>query len=164
MPKTHFPPPPPPPGYPLIRPLSLLASLLLLMIRGFFPWILIVTSDPGKNGANNALVCNIRFWRIRHRFWLSILMAYVCWYLHHILFLYTDGGRILGRNWVTTTNGFYYLSPNLSKSGLKLVCNVTLYMETSSLRTLKIMPRNLNEILRSWIQLQYIIEENCCKW
>ncbi len=29
-------------------------------------------------------------------------------------------------------------------------------METSSLRTLKIMPRDLNEILRSWIRLMYI--------
>ncbi len=28
-----------------------------------------------------------------------------------------------------------------------------LYMETASLRTLKIMPRNLNEIVRSWILL-----------
>ncbi len=27
-------------------------------------------------------------------------------------------------------------------------------METSSLRTLKIMPRNLNDIVRSWIRLQ----------
>ncbi len=46
-------------------------------------------------------------------------------------------GRILGRNWdkslssypplftVTSTNGFY-LSPSLSKSGLKLVCNVNI--------------------------------------
>jgi hypothetical protein len=32
---------------------------------------------------------------------------------------------------------------------LKLVCNVTLYTETSSLRTPNIMPRNLNEIVRS---------------
>jgi hypothetical protein len=63
----------------------------------------------------------------------------------------------------TSTNGSYYLSPKLSKSGLKLVCNVTLDMETSSLRTPKIMPRNLNEIVLSLIQLQYIIEENFCK-
>ncbi len=33
--------------------------------------------------------------------------------------------------------------PPLSKIGLKLVCN----MKTSSLRALKIMPRNLNEIV-----------------
>ncbi len=29
-----------------------------------------------------------------------------------------------------------------------------MYTETSSLRTLKIMPRNLNEILSSWIRLK----------
>jgi hypothetical protein len=37
--------------------------------------------------------------------------------------------------------------PALSKSGLKLVCNVNIactYTETSSLKTLKIMPRNLD--------------------
>ncbi len=41
---------------------------------------------------------------------------------------------------VTSTNGFYYPPPPLlSKSGLKLVCNVkNVYTETSSLRTLKI--------------------------
>jgi hypothetical protein len=44
-------------------------------------------------------------------------------------------------------------TPLLSKSGLKLVCNVNLYTKTSNLRTLKIMPSNLNEILRSWIRL-----------
>ncbi len=37
--------------------------------------------------------------------------------------------------------------PLLSKSGLKLVCNKTLYTETPSLRTLKIMSRKLNEKL-----------------
>jgi len=30
-----------------------------------------------------------------------------------------------------------------------------IYAETLSLRTLKIMPRNLNEIRRSWIRLQF---------
>jgi hypothetical protein len=42
--------------------------------------------------------------------------------------------------------------PPPSKSGLKLVCdvNIVLYTETSRLTTLKIMPRNLNEIVRSW--------------
>ncbi len=30
-------------------------------------------------------------------------------------------------------------------------------METSNLKTLKIMPRNLNEIVRSWIRLQLSI-------
>ncbi len=33
-------------------------------------------------------------------------------------------------------------------------CKHCKHMETSSLRTLKIMPRNLNEIVRSWIRLQ----------
>jgi hypothetical protein len=43
--------------------------------------------------------------------------------------------------------------PLLNKSGLILVCNVKLYMKTSSLRTLKIMPRNLIEIVRLWTRL-----------
>ncbi len=46
-------------------------------------------------------------------------------------------------------------------SGLKYVAKLTqdspeaefLYKETSSLRTLKIMPRHLNKIVRSWIRL-----------
>ncbi len=37
----------------------------------------------------------------------------------------------------------------LSESGLKLVCNVNIVYGTSCLRTLKSMPRNLNEIVRS---------------
>ncbi len=70
-------------------------------------------------------------------------------------------GRILGRNWDKSLESFppcysqsplVTVPPTLSKSGLKLVCNVTLYPE--SLRTLKIMPRNLNDIVRSCIQLQ----------
>jgi hypothetical protein len=36
----------------------------------------------------------------------------------------------------------------VSKSGLKLVCDVNVY-DTANLRTLKTMPRNLNEIVRS---------------
>ncbi len=47
----------------------------------------------------------------------------------------------------------FTLPPPRSKSGLKLVCNVNI-TETSSLRTLKIMSRNLNEIVSSWIRLQ----------
>jgi hypothetical protein len=41
--------------------------------------------------------------------------------------------------------------PPPEQNGLKLVCNVNIvqYMETSSLGTLKIMPRNLNKIVRS---------------
>jgi hypothetical protein len=49
---------------------------------------------------------------------------------------------------VTSTNGFYSPHPPLSKSGLKLVCNANI-AEKSSLRTLKIMQRNPNEIVRS---------------
>jgi hypothetical protein len=79
-------------------------------------------------------------------------------------------GRILGRNWdksllaihsylVTSTNSYCpppRTPPPSSKSGLKLVCNVNIvqYMETSCLIFLKLMPRNLNEIVRSWIRLQ----------
>ncbi len=35
----------------------------------------------------------------------------------------------------------------------------TLYTETSSLKTIKIMLRNLNEIGRSWIRLQLFIRD-----
>ncbi len=69
-------------------------------------------------------------------------------------------GRILGRNWDKSLRSFppcYSQSPlqmdstpppppPVSKSGLKLVCNEKLYTETSSLRTLKIMPRNLSKM------------------
>ncbi len=45
----------------------------------------------------------------------------------------------------------YIPPPPLSKSGLKLACNVNMlfHMETSGLRTLKIMLKNLNEIVCS---------------
>ncbi len=46
--------------------------------------------------------------------------------------------------------------PLPSKSDLKLVCDVNLCTETSSRRTLKIMPRNINETVRSWIWLPYL--------
>jgi hypothetical protein len=49
---------------------------------------------------------------------------------------------------VTSTNGFYSPFPLLGKSGLKRACNVNI-VETSSLRTLKIMPQNLKETVRS---------------
>jgi hypothetical protein len=50
-------------------------------------------------------------------------------------------GRILGRNWefssllftVTSTNGFYSPSP-LSKSGLKLVCNINIVYVNENLK------------------------------
>jgi hypothetical protein len=41
-------------------------------------------------------------------------------------------------------------------------------METSSLRTLKIMPRNLNELVQSWIRLQVTYQKgqvaDLCTW
>ncbi len=72
----------------------------------------------------------------------------------------TPWGRILGRNWDKSLQSFppcYSQSPlltdlpppptpRLSKSCLKLVCKVILFPKTSSLRTLKIMARNLNEL------------------
>jgi hypothetical protein len=72
-------------------------------------------------------------------------------------------GRILGRNWDKSLNRF---PPSYSQSPLltdftppppprdKSVWIWFLWTETSSLRTLKIMPRNLNEIVCSWIPLQ----------
>ncbi len=35
-----------------------------------------------------------------------------------------------------------------------MVFNVNIVYETSSLRTRKIMPSNLNEIVRSWVRIQ----------
>jgi hypothetical protein len=82
-------------------------------------------------------------------------------------------GWILGRNWdkkkfssllftTTSSNGFYPPPPTPpNKSGLKIACNANVvYTETSSLRTFKIMPRNLNEIVRSLIRIQHIREPN----
>jgi hypothetical protein len=46
------------------------------------------------------------------------------------------------------TNGFYPPPPPPCKSGLKLVCNVNIVYGN-----LNIMPRNLNEIVHSWIRL-----------
>jgi hypothetical protein len=73
-----------------------------------------------------------------------------------------SGGQILGRNWGKSFKSFppcysqsllirILLPTPLVKSGLKLICyvNIVLYKETSSLRTLMIMPRNLNEIVLS---------------
>jgi hypothetical protein len=45
----------------------------------------------------------------------------------------------------TSTYGFYS-SATLSKSGLKPVCKVNIAYRNLNLRTLKTMPRNLNEI------------------
>ncbi len=46
--------------------------------------------------------------------------------------------------------------PHLSKSGLKLVCNVNIVQGNLILSTSS-MPKNLKEIVRSWIRLQYSI-------
>ncbi len=73
-------------------------------------------------------------------------------------------GRILGRNWDKSLQSFppccsqsplitgFTSSPPLNESGLKLIWNVNIVYGTSQ-RTLKIMHRNLNEIVRSWIRL-----------
>ncbi len=57
-----------------------------------------------------------------------------------------------------TSINWFYSPPPLSKSFLKLICNVNIVrlqyrIDTSNMRTLKIIPRNLNEIVRSWIRL-----------
>ncbi len=72
-------------------------------------------------------------------------------------------GRILGRNWDKSLPPCYLQSPQLtdftppppppSKSGLKLVCNVNIVYGNLKSETLKIMSRNLHEIVRSWIRL-----------
>ncbi len=73
-------------------------------------------------------------------------------------------GLIHGRNWEKSLNSIphcYSQSTVLTDvtPPSPLVWNwfvmLTLDTETSSLRTLKIMPRNLNEIVRSWMRLQY---------
>ncbi len=110
------------------------------------------------------------------------ILSFLFMYLSEITFYYSENaywnllkkfpsvigfsrGRILGLNLdrsirsfppccsVISAKGFYVPPP--SRSDLKLVCNVNtvLYMETSSLSILKIMPWNLNEIVRSWIRL-----------
>ncbi len=75
-------------------------------------------------------------------------------------------GQFLGHNWDKSLKNFllaihshlYYgftpPPPPPSKSGLKLVCNVNIVYGNLSLRTLQIVPRNLNEFVRSWIRLQ----------
>jgi hypothetical protein len=71
-----------------------------------------------------------------------------------------SGGQILGRNWDKSLQRFppcyskspllrILLLPSLSNSGLKLICYVNILYGTSCLETLKIMPRNLKEILCS---------------
>ncbi len=47
--------------------------------------------------------------------------------------------------------------PLEQENGLKLVCNVNIVQWNPSLRSLKIMPRNLNEIECSWIRFQYTV-------
>ncbi len=45
-----------------------------------------------------------------------------------------------------------------------LLCK-TLYTETSSLKTIRIMPRNLNEIVRSWIlNSAFVLTPNYCSY
>ncbi len=53
-----------------------------------------------------------------------------------------------------------FTPPSLSNSGLKFVCYVHIDTETSSLRTFKIVPRNLNEIVRLWIRLLEFMMNN----
>jgi hypothetical protein len=48
---------------------------------------------------------------------------------------------------VTSANGFYPPSPHPIKRGLKLFCNVNIVY--GNLKTFKIMPGNLNEIVLS---------------
>ncbi len=58
------------------------------------------------------------------------------------------------------TNKFYLPPPfPVSKSGLKLVCNVNILHRNFKSETLKIMPRNLNKIVSLWIQL---LERQTC--
>ncbi len=68
-----------------------------------------------------------------------------------------NGDRILGHNWDKSLKSFppsYSRSPQLTDPPLEqVICNwfvmLTLYTEASSLTTLKFMPRNLNDIVRS---------------
>ncbi len=103
-------------------------------------------------------------------YWLVSLRLnsqYADWFVNHEVALSSAlfRGRILGRNWdkslrsfppclftVTSTDEFYPPTPQQKLSCSKLA-DITLYTETSSLRTLKIMPRTLNEIVSSWIHL-----------
>ncbi len=74
----------------------------------------------------------------------------------------SNRGRILERNGDKSLKSFpprYSQSPLQTNSpppplrGLKLVCNVNIVHRNFKSDTLKIMPRNLNKIVRLWIQL-----------
>ncbi len=59
-------------------------------------------------------------------------------------------GRILGRNSDKSLESFCIWQKNMPPS---LWFNYEIHTETSSLRTLKIMPRNINKIVSSWIRV-----------
>ncbi len=87
-------------------------------------------------------------------------------------------GRILRRNWDKSLRNFppwYSLStllmdftpppPTLEQKWFETGLQwKKLYTETSSLRTLKIMPKNLNEIVHSWIQFNFKIFIQLCAY
>jgi hypothetical protein len=70
-------------------------------------------------------------------------------------FLDVIGTKVFASHTVTSTNGFYPPPSPWAKVVWNWFVMLTLYTETSSMRTLKIMARNLNEIVRSWIRLQF---------
>ncbi len=70
---------------------------------------------------------------------------------------------------VTSSNGFYSPPPKKKKwFETGLLCKHCMYRGTSSLRILKIRPRNLNEIVCSWIRRRFWPEkpetEGCGFW
>jgi hypothetical protein len=99
------------------------------------------------------------FWTIHCRYYEDVRV--------YIIMKIETRGRILGRNWDKSLKSFppcYSQSPLPTDFTLppwaKVVWNwfvmETVYMETSSLRTLQIKPRNFNEIVRSWIRLLHL--------
>ncbi len=113
-----------------------------------------------------------RSWRkfnVKNSLFQAVLFTAISWFLS-VLDRSDTRGRIHRRNWDKSLKRFppcYSQSPLLidftppppppDKSGWKLACNVNIVQVygNSSLRTLKIMPRNLNEIVRSWIWLLF---------
>ncbi len=61
----------------------------------------------------------------------------------------------------TSTNGFYSPPPPLSKSSLKLVCNINLVYRNLKSENSQDYARNLNEIVRSWIRLLLFLKQTC---
>ncbi len=121
--------------------------------------ILPLEQDLNSVGVDRLAKCS--FWWFTCSFiWKVIDLFLLFWRIYFTWLL----GRILGRNWDKSLRNFppcYSQSPRPSKSGLKQVCNSNIVYGNlkSENSQVKIMPRNLNQIVRSWIRIR--IEQSC---